>query len=170
MSEANSEKVVLGKVTGVYGVKGWIKVHSYSRPREDIGRYGTWLIGDGGQWQSYSLKTCKAQGRTLVAKLKGLDDRTAAEALIRKSIAVPAEQLPELEEGEYYWRDLVGLRVVTREGVDLGKVKQMMETGANDVLVVQGERERLIPFVLGQAVQEVDLEAQVITVDWDPEF
>jgi 16S rRNA processing protein RimM len=110
------------------------------------------------------------QGKGMVAKLPGCDDRDAAAKLVGATIRVPRSALPKAKRGEYYWTDLEGLDVVTVEGVDLGKVSHLFATGANDVLVVHGERERLIPFVTGQFVKEVDLKSGRITVDWDPEF
>jgi 16S rRNA processing protein RimM len=110
-------------------------------------------------------------GKGVVAKLKGCDDRDAAAALMGMNIAIRREQLPAATEGEYYWADLVGLAVSNLEGVSLGVVEQLLETGANDVLVVvQGDVERLLPFVQGQFVKEVDLTNRRIIVDWDPEF
>jgi 16S rRNA processing protein RimM len=110
-----------------------------------------------------------ASGDGLAAKLAGLEDRDAALRLKGLQIAVPRAALPPTQSNEYYWTDLLGMQVVTVQGVSLGTVDQMMETGANDVMVVAGERERLIPFI-GDVVKTVDLAARLITVDWDPEF
>ena len=170
MTEATDKRVELGRVSGVFGIKGWVKVHSETRPREEIGEYGVWWLQSGGEWQAFEVEASRLQGSTVVAKLEGVDDRNAAEALKGCRISVREEDLPDLEPGEFYWRDLVGLKVVTLEGDDLGKVDRLMETGANDVLVVKGERERLIPFTPGIAIQDVDIQAGVIKVDWDPGF
>ncbi len=162
--------ISLGKISGVFGVKGWVKVHSYTDPREKIVEYGRWQLKHQGQWREVELQAGKRQGKTVVAKLVGLDDRNEAELYRGDEIAILPSQLESLEEGEYYWRQLKGLSVVTTEGVELGTVHNLLETGANDVLVVKGERERLVPFTVGHTVTDVDLEAKIITVDWDPEF
>jgi 16S rRNA processing protein RimM len=129
------------------------------------------VIGDAGQRRSIALEDGRVHGKGVVAKLKGCDDRDAAAALMGMSIAIRRDQFPAAAEGEYYWADLVGLAVSNLEGVSLGVVDQLLETGANDVLVVvQGDVERLVPFVQGQFVKEVDLTNRRIIVDWDPEF
>lgn len=165
------ELIVLGRITGLYGVRGWVKVFSHTQPRENILSYPLWEIGDAAQWRTIALEDGRVHGKGVVAKLKGCDDRDAAAALMGRSIAIRREQLPPAAEGEYYWADLVGLAVSNLEGVSLGVVDQLLETGANDVLVVvQDELERLIPFVQGQFVKEVDLANRRLIVDWDPEF
>jgi len=170
----SEELITLGKISGVFGVKGWVKVHSYTDPREKIVEYKTWQIKHQGKWQTVELAGGKRQGKTVVAKLIGLDDRDEAMLYHGDEIAIRQQQLGQLEEGEYYWRQLEGLNVQTTDGLELGKVHHLLETGANDVLVVREEsgdkKERLIPFTIGHAVVEVDLSAQRITVDWDPEF
>jgi len=165
-----NQLISLGNISGVFGVKGWVKVHSYTDPREKIVKYGTWQIKHQGQWREVKLDSGKRQGKTIVAKLAGLDDRDEAMLYQGDEIAIYPQQLDQLQPDEYYWHQLTGLKVVTVEGVDLGTVNHLLETGANDVLVVQGERERLIPFTVGHAVTEVDLSMKTITVDWDPEF
>lgn len=167
--------VVLGRVNGLFGVRGWIKVYSYTRPAEAIFEYDRWWIGREGDRHAYRLIEGRVQGKTLVARLadangEPLPDRDAAVELLEFDIAVDRGDMPDPESGEYYWFDLVGLRVVTVDDIDLGRVTAMMETGANDVLVVQGDRERLIPMVVDEFVMAVDLEAGRIRVDWDPEF
>jgi 16S rRNA processing protein RimM len=161
-------RVTLGRIVGLFGVKGWVKVHSDTRPREGILRYSPWQLGLHGQWQEMRLAEGRAQGTGVIARLEGCDDRDRAQALIGAEIAVRAEQLPAPTRGEYYWAQLEGLRVVNLQGVELGTVSHLFETGSNDVLVVSGERERLIPFTK-YAVHEVDLERRRIRVDWDPE-
>jgi 16S rRNA processing protein RimM len=167
--------VVLGHVSGLFGVNGWVKVYSYTRPAFNLLEYDAWLIGRQDAWRPFRVLDARAQGKTLIARLAGDDgaalaDRDAAAALIDQQIAVTRDQLPAPEPGEYYWFDLVGLDVVNRDDVPLGRVKAMMETGANDVLVIQGECERLVPFVIGEIIDAVDLDAGRIVVDWDPDF
>lgn len=162
--------IPLGRITGVFGVRGWLKVHSDTEPRDNILRYSPWYLQSGDAWEPRKLLDGHAQGKGLVARIQGCGDRDQAAALMGRLIAVPREQLPELEQGEYYWNDLEGLRVVTADGVELGRVSHLFGTGANDVLVVVGERERLLPYVWDQVILAVDLEAGLIRVDWDPEF
>ncbi len=163
--------VTLGRVSGAHGIQGWVKVHSETSPRENIVRYSPWELRWPGHRAHYRVKAGRRQGKAVIAKLEGCNDRDAAEALIGAAIVLPRSRLPQLTApGEYYWADLEGLRVVTIEGVELGHVDHLFETGANDVVVVQGDRERLIPYVWGQVVREVDLEAGVMRVDWDQDF
>ena len=164
------ERVILGKIAGVYGVRGWVKVFSETKPRENIFSYTPWQIRIKGQWQTIKVVEGKPHGKGLVAHLQSYDDRDFATQLVGAEIAIYKTQLPEAAEGEYYWADLVGLKVITADGQTLGQVDHLFETGANDVLVVRGDRERLIPFVQGQYIHEVDLDAGEIRVDWDPEF
>jgi 16S rRNA processing protein RimM len=166
----DDEMIILGRISGLFGVKGWVKIYSHPSQREGILRYKTLYLKQDGSWQAFELAAGQAQGKGVVAKLAGYDDRDQAASLIGVDIAIKRDQLPPLQAGEYYWTDLEGLRVENLEGVDLGVVSHLFETGANDVLVVKGERERLIPYTQGMAVKEVDLQAGRILVDWDPEF
>ena len=163
--------VALGRVSGLFGVQGWLKIHSYTEPRANIVDYERWLVGaDLGSSRRYQLEQGKPQGKGLVAKLLGVEDRDQAQSLVGETIWVKREELPACEPGEYYWADLEGLRVVNTAGVDLGSVDYLIATGANDVLVVAGDRQRLIPFVQGQTVSRVDLERGEIVVDWSADF
>ena len=164
------ERVNVGRVSGVYGVRGWVRVRSDCEPQEQILAYSPWQLDTRGGWQSRAVEAGRPHGSGLVAKLAGIDDREQAKALVGADIAVERGQLPALAEDEYYWNDLVGLRVITREGRELGRVTGLMQTGANDVLVVDGERERLIPFIRGQVILRVDTESGRMEVDWDPDF
>lgn len=164
------ERIAVGRISGVYGVKGWVKIHSDTDPRDNILQYNPWLLKRPDGWQRVKVLDGRAQGKGVVARLEGLDDRDAAARWIGTEIAILRSQLPKAAPGEYYWNDLIGLRVLTLSGEDLGRVDHLLETGANDVLVVQGERERLIPYVPGDVVTEVDLDAGELYVDWDPEF
>lgn len=163
--------VTLGRISGAYGIQGWVKVHSETGPRDNIVRYSPWYLEWHGQRATRAVSAGRLQGKTVVAKLVDCDDRAAAERLIGADIRVRREQLPELSRpGEFYWTDLIGLAVETADGVSLGRIARLFETGANDVIIVAGERERLIPYVWGQVVLEVDLDQAVMRVDWDPEF
>lgn len=163
-------KIVLGKITGVHGIKGEIKIMPYTQPPEAIAEYQPWqLERTHGPNQTLSVAQLRRQGEGLVVKLQGYDDRDESKTLVGGFITVDREQLPVLEQG-FYWADLIGLQVKTVNGVDLGKVDYLFETGSNDVMVVIGERERLIPYRLNDVVVEVDLANMTMIVDWDPEF
>ena len=161
--------VVMGRITAPYGVKGWIKIHPYTETIEGLTRYATWWLGEEGEWRKTAVIQTRPQGKTLVAKLQGCDDRVAALSLKNLYIAVQRSDLPAVREGEYYWTDLIGLQVVNLNGEALGVVRELFATGANDVLRVQGERERLIPFI-PQVVREVSLDSAVIRVDWELDY
>lgn len=160
--------VVLGKVSGQFGVHGWIKVYSYTSPRENILQYREWYLKRSGEWVAHRLKGGKSHGKGVIARLDGCDNRDHAIELMDAEVAIRPEQLAETGEDEFYWRDLEGLQVVTLEGVELGKVDYLFETGANDVMVVRGKGEMLLPFI-EQVIREVDLDNGVIRVDWDEE-
>ena len=172
----SDELVPVGRITAVYGVRGWVKVHSYTEPMDNILQFQQWwLRGDSG-WETLEIDGGKRHGKGLIAHIKGVDDRDVAARFCQRDIAVSNAELPQLGEGEYYWHQLEGLRVVSRfEGAehDFGQVVRLMETGANDVMLVRGgsdQRERLIPYLPGEFITDIDLEAGVITVDWDPAF
>ncbi|NNF96055.1 MAG: ribosome maturation factor RimM [Halobacteria archaeon] len=166
--------ILLGRVSGLFGVKGWIRVYSDTEPRDNILNYSPWYLRRQDGWQPYEVIAGRPHGKGIVAHLANCPDRDAAAELIGSTIAIWRDQLPAAAEDEYYWSDLRGLKVITTQGVELGRVVNLMETGANDVLVVReaGEqgREHLIPFIRQQVIQEVDLENGQLTVDWDPEF
>lgn len=168
--EEHGDRLVVGQIVGLFGIKGWVKVFSHTQPRDNIVQYSPWQIKQGGAWRTVVLEQGQAHGKGVVAKLKGCDDRDTAALLVGAEIAIDRAQLGRLHRGEYYWADLIGLRVVTEEGQDFGVVDHLFETGANDVLVVRGDRERLIPYITGQVVKSVDLDAGEIRVDWDPDF
>ncbi len=157
------KQVELGRISGLFGVRGWVKVFSHTVPREAILDYDVWILGD----REVRVIEGKRHGKSVIARLEGIEDRDQAATLIDTEISVDREALPNTDQGEYYWTDLEGLEVIHCDGTSLGKVAYLIETGANDVLVVKGEIERLVPFVMGQVVLEVDLEAGRIQVDWE---
>ena len=171
-----SDVLKAGRFLGAFGIKGWVKVHSETSPKANILDYQPWYLLRGGKWQAVEVAEAAMHDKGPVVRLKGMDDRTAAEALSGVEIGIAAESLPALPEGEFYWRELIGLRVVTMEGILLGVVEQLLETGANDVMVVvpcEGsvdEEKRLLPWVQGPVVQRVDTVARVITVDWGTDW
>lgn len=168
-AEKDPQWVTLGRISGLFGVRGWIKVFSHTSPRTNILEHKTWFLSKEGGREKVRLKAGRAHGKGVVAQLEGFDDRDRAAELLGIDILVPRDQLPQAGEGEFYWADLEGLMVRTLEGEELGRIDHLFETGSNDVMVVKGERERLIPFI-DQVISEVDLDGGLITVDWDPEF
>ncbi|MEI2743276.1 MAG: ribosome maturation factor RimM [Candidatus Competibacter sp.] len=165
-----SDWVVLGRVSGLFGVQGWVRVFSHTEPRDGIIGYKPIYMRQAGEWQPVEIEEGRAHGAGVVLKFLGCDDRDRAATLIQSEIAVRRSQLPPPGPGEYYWTDLEGLRVVTVGGIELGTVASLFATGANDVIVVRGERERLIPFIRPDVIVEIDLENRCLRVDWDPDF
>jgi 16S rRNA processing protein RimM len=160
--------VVLGKIVGVFGVRGWVRVLSETDPPEHILTYSPWTIG--GEASTWRVREGQAHGKGLIVALDGCDDRDQAAALVGQEISVARDRLPPAGADEIYWIDLEGLAVVTDGGVVLGTIDHLFATAANDVIVVAGERERLLPFVWGDVVKDIDLEAGRMLVDWDPAF
>ena len=162
-----STPVVLGRISGLFGVRGWVKVFSYTDPREAVLEYKGLLLGRDGEWQPTKVAEGQRHGKSVILRLEGINDRDQAAALIGTEIATTRSELPEAEDGHYYWSDLTGLKVVHHDGTELGKIKEMLETGTHDVMVVQGEMERLIPFVKDKFVISVDLKEGKVIVDWE---
>ncbi|WP_038173822.1 MULTISPECIES: ribosome maturation factor RimM [Vibrio] len=173
----SEDKIVVGKFGASYGIRGWLKVLSYTDDAESIFDYTPWYINQGGKWVEYKAESWKRHNKGLVVKLEGLEVREDAQILTNFEISIDPAVLPELPSDEFYWRDLIGMQVVTDKGYDLGIVSDMLETGSNDVLVIKanlkdafGQKERLIPFLEEQVIKNIDREAQRIEVDWDPGF
>lgn len=162
--------VVMGKVVAAQGIQGWVKVQTFTEYLDSLLDYDTWYVGNEQAWRPLQVLEADVHGKVLVAKLEGIVDRSAAEKYKGLLIAVPRDSLPEQEEGEYYWSDLVGLSVESLAGEAFGTVDSLLETGANDVLVVKGERgETLIPFI-ASVIQQVDLKKKTIRVDWSADY
>lgn len=177
--ETPEDMVEVGRTSSVYGIKGWIKVHSNTEPMENILAYSPWWLKTPKGLLEVEIDQSRQHGPGLVAHIKGVDDRDIARNYCGFDILVPRDQLPELDDGDYYWHQLVGLRVITDfdgQSQALGRITSILETGANDVLVVQGDsdsldtNERLIPYELEQFINSVDLVAGEVRVNWDPEF
>lgn len=147
-----------------------MRVYSYTQPRENIVQYQPWYLKQSGDWQPRKLAEGSRHGKGVIARLQDCMDRDQALALMGSEIGIRRDQLPDTAPGEYYWSDLQGLEVVTVDNEVLGRVDHLLETGANDVLVIKGDRERLVPFVLEQVVKRVDLDSGIIEVDWDKDF
>ena len=175
--EEIGKDVTLGKVGAVYGIKGWLKIHSFTDDQEAILDYFPWSLKLGNKVQSVEITDWRKHNNGLVVKVAGIDDRDIAQKLVGSEIFVSEDALSDLPEGEFYWRDLIGMAVVTDKGYDLGHVSDIMETGANDVLVVKanlkdgfGKKERLIPYLMDQVILSISAEDKQICVDWDPGF
>lgn len=168
----SGHRILLGRVLGALGLRGEVRIESWTEPRDAIFRYQPWTLRDAqGNERQCSGVRGRDTGKHVLATFPDVADRDAAEALHGLEIHVPRSALPAASPGEYYWADLEGLRVRTVDGIDLGKVSHLFSTGANDVLVARDdERERMIPFVQPQYITAIDLEQGVVTVDWDPDF
>lgn len=163
--------VVMGRVASAYGVRGWVKIQPFSEYVDSLMDYDGWYLGrENGPWREVEVTQCDVHGKTLVAQLDDCSDRNLAEQMKGLLVAVPRSSLPEQEEGEYYWSDLIGMAVVNEAGESFGTVAELMETGANDVLVVRGSgKDVLIPF-LESVIREVDLAGKMIRVDWAADY
>ena len=176
MEAGCSDYVILGRVMSAYGVKGWLKIFSYTDPIENILNYQPWLLRRENDWQELSFEQGKRTDNAIIVHFGGCDSRDDAATYRGTEIAIRSRQLPELMEGDYYWQQLVGLSVIDMKGELLGKVDHLIETGANDVLVVKGDRlsidqrERLIPFIKDSVIADIDLAQGRIRVDWDSDF
>ncbi|HHL30999.1 MAG TPA: ribosome maturation factor RimM [Oceanospirillales bacterium] len=155
-------RILIGKVSGCFGVKGWLKIFSYSDPRENITTYKSWLVGD----KLFDSVESKKNGKLIVAKLEGINDKETAQTLIGQKIEILQSQLQQLDTNQFYWKDLIGLSVTNKQGVDLGIIKNMLETGSNDVIIIKGDRERLIPYITDKTIIKVDLSNKTMLVDW----
>jgi len=171
------EKVLLGKINGLFGIKGWIKVFSYTQPRDKVVEYKHWYLGDDQHRQLEQVEVEQGQSHKagVIAKLKSINDRDDAVRLLNQNIWVAVDQLETLSEDEYYWFQLIGLEVYDVDSNYIGKIKDLMETGANDVIVVAGEgkhtkKEHLIPYLQGQVIKNIDLEQQRMVVEWDTDY
>lgn len=168
----NEHKLLhVGKISGVFGIKGWVKIFSFTGYREDILQYSPWILKKNAATKTVEIVTGQLQNQAVVAQLKGVNDRNTAEALMGWEIFIDYAQLPKPKQGEYYWSDLIGLEVENTDGMILGVIDSLLETGANDVIIVQGkERQHAIPFLKQRTVLEIDLITRKMRVDWDADF
>ncbi len=170
MSGEGVNWVVVGKIGAPHGVKGWVKLNSFTDPEDNIASYRPWRLRHGSEEKTVDVLAVEPRGNRLVAQLDGFEDRDAAAGLTGMEILVDRACFEPTADGEYYWSDLLGLEVLTADGVALGRVAELLETGANDVLVVTGDRRLLIPFIRDQVIRSIDTEAGRIVVDWDPDY
>ena len=163
--------VIMGRVASAFGIRGWVKIQPFSEYVDSLLDYKTWYLGqENGPWREVTVTQCEAHDKTLAAQLPDCPDRNAAEKLKGLLIAVPRSSLPVQDEGEYYWADLIGLTVINEAGETLGTVAELLETGANDVLIVRGSGpDILIPF-LNSVIGQVDMAARTIQVSWSADY
>ena len=164
------EVLVVGRIASPFGVRGWLRVNAFTAVVESLLEYSPWYLKLKGQWQAVEPLAGRHHGKGLVVQFKDCHDRDAAAALTGTDIGIYRSQLPPVEADEYYWSDLMGMQVITKDDQVLGVVDHLLETGANDVIVVKGEQEHLVPYIKGQVVKSVDLEARIIRVEWDPDY
>jgi 16S rRNA processing protein RimM len=170
MIAAVDSRVAVGRIAGLFGVRGWVKVYSYTDPRDNVVGYSPWHLVIDGQSRQVKVLAGRAHGDGVVALIDGVQDRDAAAALVGAEIEVDRAVFGKAGRQQFFWTDLQGMKVQTLTGESLGVVDHLFETGANDVMVVVGERRHLVPFLFGRVVTGVDTEQRLITVDWDPEF
>ncbi|NYT52766.1 MAG: ribosome maturation factor RimM [Candidatus Vesicomyosocius endoextente] len=166
---SNNKKLLIGKINGFFGVKGWVKVFSHTHPRDNILSYKPWYINVDSHWQTLNISQGRVQSKTIVAQIKDIFDKEQAKVYIDTNLYIEKSQLLRLKVGEYYWNDLIGLEVVNKAQFVLGKVFNLVNTGSNNVLVVRGGKEHWVPYISPFLIQ-VDINNQTILVDWDENF
>ena len=159
--------IIIGKIGAPHGIRGWLKIQSYTENKDQIFSYQPWYLFQQDIEQVCIVEQTRLQHDTLFAKLKGIETPEAARLLTGKEIAIPREQLPTLKQNEYYWNDLIGLTVINQDGQPYGKVIYLMATGSNDVLVIKNTKEHAIPFIWDEVILSVDLIKKEIRVKWD---
>lgn len=168
-SQTSEQKVVLGCVGAPYGVRGWVKINSYTDPLTNILNYSEWFLKHQNKWIPLTVESAKPHGHGIIAKLAGIEDPETAKQYTNELIAINRELLPQPLPNEYYWEDLIDLTVTTLSGITLGQVIEVRNTGANDILIIQGDKRHLVPFI-DHVIQTVDLVNRSIIVDWDHDF
>ena len=164
----SGQKILVGKISNPHGIKGWVKIISFTDPIENILSYKKWIISDKETEKTYHLEESRVQGKKIVIKLENVNDRNDADLLKNLEIYVNRSDLPELDENSYYWEDLVDFNVIDIKGNPVGKVDSLFRTGSNDVLVIIDEtKERLlVPFIMEEVIKYVDLAKELISIDW----
>ncbi len=167
---ADKDLVVMAQIAAPFGIKGWVKLQTFTESPDSLDAYASWLVRGPKGWEEFELEEFAVNAKGAVAKFKGFDDRSAAELLRKRDIAIPRDALEQPADGEHYWIDLIGAEVVNTLGERLGKIETLMETGANDVLVVRdGTTELLIPFI-DEVIVKVDRHAKVVTLNWQKDY
>ena len=164
----SGKKILVGKISNPHGIKGWVKVISFTDPIENILSYKKWTISDNETEKTYCLEDSRIQGNKIVIKLEGVNNRDDADLLKNLQIEINRSDLPKLEENSYYWEDLVDFNVIDIKGMHVGKVDSLFRTGSNDVLVIINETKQrlLVPFIMEEVIKYVDLDKELISIDW----
>jgi 16S rRNA processing protein RimM len=167
VTKSPDEYIPVGKVGATYGIKGWVKIHSFTEWVGSIFDFTPWYLEDAHGWQLTKVSDGREHGKGLIAKFNGFDNPEQSRLLTGKVIAIKRSQLPRLEKNEFYWSDLEGLTVIDQSGKVLGTVLYILDTGANDVLIIKNDKEYAIPYLPGSVILSVDLEKREIHVDWE---
>ena len=164
----SGNKILVGKISNPHGIKGWVKVISFTDPIQNILSYKKWTISDNETEKTYCLEDSRIQGNKIVIKLEGVNNRDDADLLKNLQIEINRSDLPKLEENSYYWEDLVDFNVIDIKGMHVGKVDSLFRTGSNDVLVIINETKQrlLVPFIMEEVIKYVDLDKELISIDW----
>jgi len=168
-NNSTNKRLLIGQINGLFGVQGWVKLFSHANPRKNILSYQPWHVEVDGQWKTLEIVKGRVQGKTIVAQLKDVNDREVARTYIGTDIYIERDQLPKLPKGEYYWDELTGLEVVNTTGVKLGKISYMVDTGSNNVMVINGEKEHWVPYIEPFLIN-IDMDTRKVLVDWDEDF
>jgi len=166
----DSNWIIVGRFGKPHGIKGLITVISFTEPRDNIMHYTDWHVRMNGQWQPLKLLHLEMNNKFILAQVEGYQEREDAGRLTNADIAIDRQQLPALQQGDYYWHQLEGMQVVNQEGIALGTIQDIMPTGSNDVLIVVGEKRHLIPYLPGTSIIDINDTTRVMTVDWDADF
>ncbi|MDG2396017.1 ribosome maturation factor RimM [Candidatus Thioglobus sp.] len=166
---SDNKRLLIGQINGLFGVQGWVKVFSYAHPRKNILTYKPWHVKIDNEWTTIDVLNGRVQAKTIVANIKGVNDREQAREYIGLDVYIETSQLPKLAKGQYYWNQLIGLKVINTNDVILGEVSSMVATGSNDVMVVKGKKEHWVPYIEPFLIK-VNIDSQEIHVDWDENF
>jgi 16S rRNA processing protein RimM len=168
-NNSNNKRLLIGQINGLFGVQGWVKLFSYAHPRKNILSYQPWHIKVDGVWTTLDIVKGREQGKTIVAQLKDVVDREDSRRYIGVELYIEKSQLPQLAQGEYYWDELTGLEVINNQGIVLGTISYLVDTGANNVMVVNGKKEHWVPYIEPFLIS-IDMDKRQILVDWDEDF
>jgi 16S rRNA processing protein RimM len=175
-AEKMSKRVVLGQIGKVHGIKGWLRLNSFTTPPENILEYSELFAEIDESWQVLEISQFKQQSKGLIVHFTGYDDPDIAKQLTGLEVVIASEDLPGLEDGSFYWHELEGMEVSNQQGQVFGLVARLLETGANDVLVVKAsagsidEKERLIPYIKESVIKNIDTATGKIVVDWEADY
>lgn len=159
----------MGRVRAPFGIRGWVKVQPFTQEVDGLLGYREWWLNRAGAWATHRVVEVEAHSATVVARFEGCEDRDAAARFTGADVAIPRSELPATAKDEFYWADLIGAEVTNARGEALGRVASLLETGANPVLVLEGDRERLVPFI-ASVVLEVDVGNRRLVLDWERDF